>query len=135
MPLLLLIAIFFSIAVLVLSALSVYYHITCVFLCAELPANTNGYLLINANGGLNQMRFGVRLLCVFLTCYLLLISSRLMCLTIFRMQICDMVAVAKIMKATLVLPSLDHSSYWADDRLVLNFPYSLLLFSPPYTST
>jgi hypothetical protein len=61
-------------------------------LCFTVPEeNNNGFILISANGGLNQQRVAV----------------------------CNAVVVAALLNATLVLPRFLYSSVWKDTRLEL----------------
>lgn len=97
---------------------------------------SNGYILVEANGGLNQQRSTVYILFI-LSCMLKhvrqwvwkhkLICSEshlswwLLCtishiIRIMLMQICNAVAVAKLMNATLIIPLFHFNSVWKDPR-------------------
>jgi len=84
-----------------------------VGLSAAVPENSStGYLLIATSGGLNQQRIGVS--CLLTSgCFVFTIP----CVTfmIFSSQITDAVVVAWILNATLVVPELDHHSFWKDE--------------------
>lgn len=90
-------------------------------------SSTSGYVLVHANGGLNQMRTGVNealVLCIlYFSADVTLLFMTIRCDTVIYddhcfglPQICDMVAITKILNATLVIPSLDHKSFWTDPR-------------------
>lgn len=63
-------------------------YVPCIETAARVPAVPQGYLVVHPNGGLNQMRLGIA----------------------------DMVAIAQVLGAALVVPQLDAKSFWRDNR-------------------
>lgn len=79
----------------------------------------NGYLMVSSNGGLNQMRSGVSIFTLqSLSAYLKFMKpiSPTCHLPCTIMQICDMVAIARYLNVTLIVPELDNTSFWNDHR-------------------
>ena len=89
---------------------------------------SNGYLMVSCNGGLNQMRAAVsgsKTLHFFSnwfsgrpSCFIASNSALIICLFT---QICDMVAIARYLNVTLIVPELDKTSFWHDPRCTCYF--------------
>lgn len=89
-----------------------YYHYTGVY-------KNNGYLMVSCNGGLNQMRAAVSepSMAIYDVLFLYIRNLNFLHLkSMFTMQICDMVAIARYLNVTLIVPELDKTSFWADPR-------------------
>lgn len=76
---------------------------------------SNGFLKVSCNGGLNQMRAAVGVH-IFLFSWFGLLIFIFSYIASLALQICDMVAVARLLNLTLVVPELDKTSFWADPR-------------------
>ncbi|KAJ0038965.1 hypothetical protein Pint_22847 [Pistacia integerrima] len=76
------------------------------------PENeTNGYIFIHAEGGLNQQRIAVW----FLFCPVIALLEKVFFFLLLPfVYICNAVAVAKIMNATLIMPVLKQDQIWKD---------------------
>lgn len=79
---------------------------------------SNGFLKVSCNGGLNQMRAAVSCSCftLYIVVFIYVYVRRVFTLENGWFQICDMVAVARLLNLTLVVPELDKQSFWADTR-------------------
>lgn len=92
-----------------------------LLLCISGVYKNNGYLMVSCNGGLNQMRAAVSCLLLhhnyehsylrwMFYCYF---TTMLFFSLLTLLQICDMVAIARYLNVTLIVPELDKNSFWA----------------------
>lgn len=111
---------------------------------AALPEKSQGYIQVFLDGGLNQQRMGVstciycKMLCSMVEVYFLKIHRYFLfsVTDVYTFvsnfpKICDAVAVAKILNATLIIPYLEVNPVWQDSRYILissSVHYCIILF-------
>jgi rhamnogalacturonan I rhamnosyltransferase len=105
----------------VLAALSMLFIKLSFYILKTGIYKNNGYLMVSCNGGLNQMRGAVSISLNVLFNYLLYRKIPMnfgvqKLHFVFLKQICDMVAIARYLNVTLIVPELDKTSFWADPR-------------------
>lgn len=88
---------------------------------------SNGYIYVEANGGLNQQRTSVIFVSDLILTHLQYVSNIILIPLVFcsclccNMQVCNAVAVAGYLNATLLIPNFRFHSIWRDPRFVLIF--------------
>lgn len=109
---------------------------------------TNGYLMVTANGGMNQQRVAVSnvwgpnsyydyllFFAISWICIACRITICLLCLVLkillWLKQVCNAVVIARLLNSTLVVPRFMYSSVWRDVRwyILFLFPFEEFLSS------
>lgn len=83
------------------------------FIFPDFLDGKNGYIMVTANGGINQQRVAVSFL---LLVQQFIFKISLVTNHLISSQVCNIVVVARLLNAALVIPKFMLSDVWTDAR-------------------